>query len=181
MIIRHLWWMGRIHYWEWTYYGFIRNDLWHESRSSRIQKCYYDTHTYPVLHVHSPCRGCLPVEHLLLRTPQALLSFNSGWIEITSVFQGFNRHLCLSLRVVMAPIMPNPQGFCLHSHMAYPVHYLLLLSLGSKCSRHGLLSLDQWWHVICVWLRICKQPVMAHVVRVEPYELTLLNSNPGLL
>ena len=41
-------------------------------------ECYYDTHTYPVLHVHSPCRGCLPVEHLLLRTPQALLSFNSG-------------------------------------------------------------------------------------------------------
>ena len=102
-------------------------------------------------------------------------------MEITSLFQGFNRHLRLSLQVVMAPIIPNPQGFRLHSHMAYPVHYLLLLSLGSKCSRPGLLSLDQWWHVICVWLRICKQPAMDPVVRVEPYELTLLNSNPRLL
>ena len=78
-------------------------------------ECYYDTHSYLVLHVPIPCRGCLPVEHLLLRTPQALLSFNSGLIEITLVFQGFNRHLRSALRVVMSLLMPNPQGFRLHS------------------------------------------------------------------
>ena len=60
-------------------------------------ECYYDTRTYPVVHVSAlvpiPCRGCLLVEHLLLRTPRAFLSFNSGLIEITLVFQGFNHHL----------------------------------------------------------------------------------------
>ena len=81
----------------------------------------------------------------------------------------------------MAPIMLNPQGFHLHSRMAYPVYYLLLLSLGSKCSQPALLSLIQWWHVFCAWFHVYKQSVMAPVVRVEPYELTLLNSNPGLL
>ena len=81
----------------------------------------------------------------------------------------------------MAPIMLNPQGFRLHSRMAYPMYYLVLLSFYSKSSRPGLLFLAQWWHVFCAWLRICKQSAMAPVVRVEPYELTLLNSNPGLL
>ena len=81
----------------------------------------------------------------------------------------------------MAPIMLNPQGFRLHSRMAYPMYYLVLLSFYSKCSRPGLLSSAQWWHVFCAWLRICKQSAMAPVVRVEPYELTMLNSNHGLL
>ena len=107
-------------------------------------ECYYDTRTYPAVHISAlvpiPCRGCLPVEHLLLCTPRAFLSFNSGLIEITLVFQGFNRHLRSALRVVMALLMPNPQGFLLQLLMAYPLHYLLLLSLGSKCSRPGFLS-----------------------------------------
>ena len=64
--------------------------------------------------------------------------------------------------------------------MAYPVHYLVLLSLYSKCSQLGLLSLAEWWYVFCVWLHIRNRPVMAPVVRVEPYEMTLLNSNPEL-
>ena len=81
----------------------------------------------------------------------------------------------------MAPIMLNPQGFRLHSRMAYPVYYLLLLSLGSKCSQPTLLLLIEWWRVFCAWFRIRKLTGMAPVVRVEPYELTLLNSNPGLL
>ena len=81
----------------------------------------------------------------------------------------------------MAPIMSNPQGFRLYLLMAYPLHYLLLMSLGSKCSRPGFLSSVQWWRVFCTWCRVYKQSVMAPVVRVEPCELTLLNSNPGLL
>ena len=81
----------------------------------------------------------------------------------------------------MAPSMSNPQGFRLHSRLAHPMYYLALLSLYSKCLRPGSLSLVQWWHVFCVWFRIYKQSVMAPVVRVEPYELTLLNSNPRLL
>ena len=64
--------------------------------------------------------------------------------------------------------------------MAYPVHYLVLLSLHPECSRRGLMSLAEWWYVFCVWLRIRNQPVMAPVVRVEPCEMTLLNSNPEL-
>ena len=81
----------------------------------------------------------------------------------------------------MALIMSNPQGFHLYLPMAHPLHYLLLLSLSSKCSQPTLLSLIQWWRVLGAWFRIHKRSAMAPVVRVEPYELTLLDSNPGLL
>ena len=81
----------------------------------------------------------------------------------------------------MALIMSNPQGFRLYLPMAHPLHYLLLLSLSSKCSQPTLLSLIQWWRVLGAWFRIHKRSAMAPVVRVEPYELTLLDSNPGIL
>ena len=82
---------------------------------------------------------------------------------------------------MMAPTMMNLQGFRLYSNMAYPLYCLLLLSFGSKCSRYVLLSLIQWWQVCCAHCYIGKLTGMAPVVRVEPHELTLLDSNPDLL
>ena len=82
---------------------------------------------------------------------------------------------------MMAPTMVKLQGFRLYSNMAYPLYCLLLLSFGSKCSRSALLSLIQWWQVCCAHCYIGKLTRMAPVVRVEPHELTLLDSNPDLL
>ena len=65
--------------------------------------------------------------------------------------------------------------------MADSVHHLVLLSLHPECSQPGLLSLAELWYLLCVRLRIRYQTVMAPVVRVEPYEMTLLNSNPELI
>ena len=64
--------------------------------------------------------------------------------------------------------------------MADSVYHLVLLSLQPECSRHGLLSLAELWYLFCVWLRIRYQTMMAPVIRVEPYEITLLSSNPAL-
>ena len=65
--------------------------------------------------------------------------------------------------------------------MAYFVHYLVSLSLRFKCSQFSFLYVVKLWHSfrvhLCTWI----QPGMAPVVRVEPYEMTLLDSNPELL
>ena len=80
----------------------------------------------------------------------------------------------------MSSFMPNPQGYSLRSCMAYPVHYLVLLSLHSKCSRSRVLSLAELWYLFYVRLRTWTHPVMAPVVRVEPCKMTLLSSNSEL-
>ena len=80
----------------------------------------------------------------------------------------------------MSLFMPNPQGYSLHLYMAYHVHHLVFLRLYSKFSRSRVLSLDELWNLFCVQLRAWTQPVMAPVVRVEPCEMTLLNSDSEL-
>ena len=99
---------------------------------------------------------------------------------ILLAFQGLRPSFVLPLQAPMLSLMSNPQKYNLRSCMACPAHYLVLLSLHSKCSQPGLLSLAEWWYVFYVWLRIHNQPVMAPVVKVEPYEMTLLSSNPEL-
>ena len=82
---------------------------------------------------------------------------------------------------MMAPTMVKLQGFRLYPNMAYALYGLLFPSVGSKFSRSALLSLIQWWQVCCAHCYIGKLTRMAPVVRVEPYQLTLLDSNPDLL
>ena len=43
------------------------------------------------------------------------------------------------------------------------------------------MSNAELWYLFCVWLRALTQSVMAPMVRVEPCEMKLLDSNPELL
>ena len=86
----------------------------------------------------------------------------------------------------MSLFMPNLQGCSLRLFMAYfayhkvKFHYLFLLSLYPECSFSNLLSCAELWYLFCVRLRALTRSVMAPVVRVEPCEMTLLDSNPQL-
>ena len=87
----------------------------------------------------------------------------------------------------MSPFMPNLQGCSPRLFMAYfpyhrfEFHYFFLLSLYSECSFSKLMSCAELWYLFCVRLRALTQSVMVPVVRVEPYEMKLLDSNPELL
>ena len=59
-------------------------------------------------------------------------------------------------------------------------HCLFLLSLYPECSFSNLLSCAKLWYLFCVRLCALTRPVMAPVVRVEPCEMKLLDSNPEL-
>ena len=88
----------------------------------------------------------------------------------------------------MPPSMPGLQGYslrpimlqffyeCIGFHCLY-----LFLGLHPKCSLSGSLSCAELWYLFCVRLRALTQSVMAPVVRVEPCEMKLLDSNPELL
>ena len=86
----------------------------------------------------------------------------------------------------MLSFIPNLQGYSLRLCMAYSAyhkvkfHYLFLLSLYPECSFSNLLSCAELWYLFCVRLRALTRSVMALVVRVEPCEMTLLDSNPQL-
>ena len=86
----------------------------------------------------------------------------------------------------MSSFMPNLQGYSLHLCMAYSAyhkvkfHYMFLLSLYPECLFSNLLSCAELWYLFCVRLLALTQSVMAPVVRVEPYEMTLLDLNPEL-
>ena len=58
---------------------------------------------------------------------------------------------------------------------------LLVCGFSSKCSQFVSLSLTLWWQVCCVHCLARVLTRMAPVVRVEPHELTLLESNADLL
>ena len=80
------------------------------------------------------------------------------------------------------------QGYSLHLLMLQSVYECIgfhclyfFLGLHPKCSRSGSLSCAELWYLSCVWLRAFTQSVMAPVVRVEPCEMKLLDSNPELL
>ena len=88
----------------------------------------------------------------------------------------------------MPPPMPGLQGCSLHSRVLQSIceclglHCLgFLLSLHPKCSLFGSLSCAELWYLFCVRLRALTQSVMVPVVRVEPCEMKLLDSNPELL
>ena len=81
-------------------------------------------------------------------------------------FQGYRLRLCMS-RLVYERI-----GFrCL----------VFLLGLHPECSLLSSLSFFYLWYLFHVRFRACAQLVMAPVVRVEPCEMKLLDTNPKLL
>ena len=59
-------------------------------------------------------------------------------------------------------------------------HYLFLLSIYLECSFSNLLSCAELWYLFCVRLHALTLSVMAPVVRVEPCEMKLLDSNSEL-
>ena len=84
--------------------------------------------------------------------------------------------------------MPNFQEFRLRSLMVQSIYECLglhclgfLLGLHPECSLSGSLSWCKLEYLIWVILRAFTQSVMAPVVRVEPCEMKLLDSNPELL
>ena len=87
----------------------------------------------------------------------------------------------------MLSSMPSLQGYSLRLLMAYFVyhrvgfHYLsFFLGLHPECSLSGSLSCVKLWYLFFVRLRAFMQLVMAPVVRVEPCEMKLFDSNPEL-
>ena len=84
--------------------------------------------------------------------------------------------------------MPNFQDFRLCSLMVKSFYECLglhclwfLLGLHPECSLSGSLSCCELEYLVWVIFHAYVQSVMAPVVRVEPCEMKLLYSNPGLL
>ena len=84
--------------------------------------------------------------------------------------------------------MPNFQDFRLRSLMVKSFYECLglhclgfLLGLHPECSLSGYLSCCELEYLVWVILRAYEHSVMAPVVRVEPCEMKLLDSNPELL
>ena len=59
-------------------------------------------------------------------------------------------------------------------------YWSVFLGLHPECSLSGSLSSVELWYLLYVQLRALTRPVMAPVVRVEPCEMKLLDSNPEL-
>ena len=88
----------------------------------------------------------------------------------------------------MPPSMPGLQGYSLRLIMLQFVYECIgfhclysFLGLHPECSLSGSLSCAELWYLFCVRLCALTQSVMATVVRVEPCEMKLLDSNPELL
>ena len=87
---------------------------------------------------------------------------------------------------MMLSSMPKLQGRTPHSFMAcfpyhgFEFHFSILLRIYLECSLSGPLSFAELWYLLCVCLHALTRSVMAPVVRVEPCEMKLLDSNPEL-
>ena len=88
----------------------------------------------------------------------------------------------------MPPSMMGLQGYSLRPLMLQFVYECIgfhclyfFLGLHPECSLSGSLSCAELWYLSCVRLRAFTQSVMVPVVRVEPCEMKLLDSNPELL
>ena len=87
---------------------------------------------------------------------------------------------------MMLSSMPKLQGRTPRSFMAYfpyhgfEFHFSFLLRIYPKCSLSGFLSFSEPWYLFYVRLHALTRSIMAPVVRVEPYEMKLLDSNPEL-
>ena len=87
---------------------------------------------------------------------------------------------------MMLSSMPKLQGRTPRLFMAYfpyhgsEFHFSFLLRIYPKCSLSGLLSFAKLWYFFFVRLRALTWPFMAPVVRVEPCEMKLLDSDPEL-
>ena len=68
-------------------------------------------------------------------------------------------------------VYENPEFHCL----------CFLLGFHPECSLSNSLSCFDLWNLFCVRLRACAQAAMAPVVRVEPNDMKLPDSNPELL
>ena len=88
----------------------------------------------------------------------------------------------------MPPSMTGLQGYSLrlimlqfvYEHIGFHCLYFFL-GLHPECSLSGSLSCAELWYLFCVHLRALTQSVMAPVVRIEPCEMKLLDSNADLL
>ena len=87
---------------------------------------------------------------------------------------------------MMLSSMLKLQGLTPRSFMAYfpshgsEFHLPFLLRLYPECSLSGSLSFAELWYLFCVRLHALTQSFMAPVVRVEPCEMKLLDSDPEL-
>ena len=84
--------------------------------------------------------------------------------------------------------MPKIQGYGPRLFMSQSVYerigihcIVFLLGLHREYSLSNSLSFFDLWYLFQVRFRACAQLVMAPVVRVEPYEMKLLDTNPELL
>ena len=84
--------------------------------------------------------------------------------------------------------MPNFQGYQLHLPMSQLVYKSIglhglgfLLGLPPECSLSGSLLFFDLEYLFWVSFHACAQLVMAPVVRVEPCEMKLLDTNPEIL
>ena len=99
------------------------------------------------------------------------------------------RHFLFQLPCcVIIPFMPKFQGYRQRSPMSQLVYKSIglhglgfLLGLHPECSLSGSLSCFDLEYLFWVSFRACAQLVMPPVVRVEPCEMKLLDSNPRLL
>ena len=86
------------------------------------------------------------------------------------------------------PFMAKFQGYRMHPPMSQSVYerirfrcLVFLLGLHPECSLSGSLSCFDLEYLFQVRFRACAQSVMAPVVRVEPCEMKLLDTNPEIL
>ena len=75
----------------------------------------------------------------------------------------------------------SPRSFMAYfPYHGFEFHFSFLLRLYPECSLSVFLSFVELWYFFYVHLRALTRPVMAPVVRVEPCEMKLLDSNPEL-
>ena len=82
---------------------------------------------------------------------------------------------------MMAPTVLNLQGFYLRPNVFFSLYCLQLPGFESKRSRSASLSIILWWQVCCAHCLARRLIGMAPFIRIEPHELTLLESNSDLL
>ena len=104
-------------------------------------------------------------------------------LELFAIISCFDYLAALSF-----PFMPKFQGYRLRSPMSQSVYerirfccLVFLLGMHPEFSLSGSLSCFDLEYLFWVSFRACAQLIMAPVVRVEPYEMKLLDSNPELL